>query len=299
MSAPMWLNFQCSEHPYLQHALERTLELGAKLGDAFIIAGILAIIVDVGSKTRLVQEVVQAASPKLLARHLPDVVQDSLVSYFKIDFIRPEWEIEYEIIRAVGYPEILEITSRVKGVIHNCSPKAEQFNFLGSVDSSFVDPAIGCSRIVRVGMAAESGNAIFDVEPKDQAALLQADGTVLYQQMTTLAAGGRYTTVFECIEYRPLSHSLPLFTSTTVVKALVRIRYPKDLLKVSLQIPSGDTGVLKTDETQWGTEWAINSPLLPGQCIIATWSPRPARPAESTFVGKDDVANARGPLDSF
>lgn len=68
-----------------------------KIGEAAIIAGLIGIAVDQGLKTKLIQEVVRAASPKLIGRHLPESVRDALLSYFKIIFIRPEWQIVYEI----------------------------------------------------------------------------------------------------------------------------------------------------------------------------------------------------------
>jgi len=241
---------------------------------------LIALLVDRASKGELVERVVQAASPKLIGRHLPDVLQETLLSYFEIDFIRPEWEIEYEIARLADHPKVLRVTSRVKGVIKKCSPANKDFTFVTSVDPSFVDPSVGeagayNSQILHVSMAPEFGQPIFEhnMTSADSFSKIQSDGSVLFENRVTLTAGGRYTTVSESVEYRPTAYFLPLFTVTTVVRATVRIRYPKDLLEVSLQLPVRDES-LPHENTLAGTEWEIRSPILPGQCILAVWNPK-------------------------
>jgi hypothetical protein len=188
-----------------------------------------------------------------------------------------------------AHPEFLKITSRVQGLIHNCSTKSEEFTFIGAVDPSHVPPLVGTSQISRVAMAAEFGPALFDESPKTTKTLQQPDGSIEYKSRKQLAAGGRFTTIFEAVEYTRTTHSLPLFTSTTVVKAVVRIRYPKDLLNVSLQLSTGNESGIVVDQTLWGTEWRIQEPLLPGQCILAVWNPKVQQGARDGFVSKENI----------
>lgn len=258
-------------HPQIYLIVRRCFDLVNKVGDACIIAGLLGIIVDRGLKTQFIQEVVKAASPNLIGQHLPDPIREELLKYFQIKLIRPDWDIEYEVTLIDQSPDYVRVTSRIQGIVLNCGSETEEFALITSIDPS-PKAAPGKAQITRVSANPESGPGGFDEFPPDNAKLLQRDGTILFNKSVSIPPGGRYKTVFESIEYRPISAMMPLFNGTPVVKATLRIRYPKDLLEIV--VSTGTRTNLPSESTLWGDEWEISTALLPDQCIVANWNPK-------------------------
>ena len=122
--------------PKANWALETFFDLLGKVGDACFIAGLLAIVVEAGFRTHWIQEVVRAASPKLIGRHLPEALHRALLRYFEINFVRPIWEIEYDITPIDGLPDFVKVATRIKGIVHNYGPYTEDFPFFAGIDPS-------------------------------------------------------------------------------------------------------------------------------------------------------------------
>ena len=259
-------------HPHIRSFVEKSFELLDKIGDACVIAGLIGIVVDEGLKTKFIQEVVRSASPRLIGQHLPEPIRVALLNYFKINFVRPDWEIEYEITKVDDLPGFIRITSRIQGPVQNYSSETEEYTLISSVDPAPKEIAPREALITRVSLRPESGVGGFDEFPPDNAMLLQPDGTKLFMRSLPISPGQRFKTVLEALEFRSISSVMPLFTGTAVVKATVRIRYPKDLLDI--QVSTGASTNFQPEPTLWGAEWEIPIPLVPGQCILATWNPR-------------------------
>jgi hypothetical protein len=239
---------QCSQvaHPGVFLFIRKCFDLVNKIGDACLIAGLLGIVVDRGLKTQFIQEVVRSASPKLIGQHLPDPIREALFNYFQIRLIRPDWDIEYELTQVENSQDYLKVTSRIQGIVHNCGWEPEEFAFRSSIDPS-PRVAPGDAEITRVSARPESGSGGFDEFPPDNAKLLQPDGTKLFERTVFIPPGGRYKTVFESVEYRPTSAIMPLFSGTTVVKATIRIRYPRELLEI--QVSTGTSMNFQPEST--------------------------------------------------
>lgn len=256
-------DFPC--HPYLTTAVNHLLELIPKIGDAFVIAGILALVVDQGLKLKLVEEVVRAASPSLIGRHLPEPIRLSLVRYLTLNFVRPQWEIQYEITPFSDCPGFIRLATRVKGIIVNYGDKTTKLPFNTGLDPSPIDGKYGSARLSRVSMSEEeSADKIFDVVPDP--------GQLTYEQEVDIKPNVRYTSIVETTEYLPATYSQPLFTSTAVVHTIVSIRYDASQMDVRIELPSGENPEPRGEPNQWGCEWTLRTPLLPGQCILLYWT---------------------------
>ena len=106
---------------------------------------------------------------------------------------------------------------------------------------------------MRVAMTAEVDSSGFDVVPDEK--------RLEYRCIQPMPSGSRYNTVLETIEYRQTSYVMPLFTATTVIQSVLRIRYPKNLLDVLVSTSTSSN--LAGEHTYWGQEWFIKAPLLP------------------------------------
>lgn len=93
---------------------------------------------------------------------------------------------------------------------------------------------------------------------------------------------GRYRFTIESIECLPAVLETPFIASIPVLETTVRVLYPKDKMSVFLSLSFADqTALLKTD-LENGDEWLMNSPILPGQCILVRWSKIQAKPQTQT-----------------
>lgn len=241
-----------------------------RLGDACVIAGLLGIVVDQAQKAKLIQEVVEAASPQLIGRHLPAPVHDALMGYFNISFVRPSLTAEYKLTCIRNVPDFLEVTSRVEGPVVNYSPTTQTYQFVGSIDPPQGPSGLPDPKIARVMMKPELGDPLFDEEPVDSL-VKQRDGSRLYTKDIPIPPGILYKTILDAVEYRPTSYILPLFLGTTVANSVVRIDYPKDVLTVKVSTSLEEN--IKLEPDLWGGRWVIPTALLPGQCIMVTWMP--------------------------
>jgi hypothetical protein len=282
---------QCEEktHPTARWIVEEFFLLVDKIGEAAVIAGLIGIAVDRGEKSRLIKEVVEEASPLLIGRHLPDNVRISLLEPFNANFIRPAWDVEYEISPVKGLTEYICVTSRVTGIVMNCSSLTQDFVFFAAVDASPRVAGLDSSKITRISMSPEAGGTGGFDESPDNEAIRQPDGSKAMSRRQSIRPGERWKTALEAKEYRPVYCSLPLFVGTMVVKATVRVRFnPREAeepeesqrpvgFKVStldFQVSTGIGDPIKPDRTTWGPEWSVDGPILPGQAIVTLWNPK-------------------------
>jgi hypothetical protein len=259
-------------HKLLSTLIEFILGLFERVGDACLIAAVLGLVVDQTLKTRLIREVVEAASPELIGQHLPSSVRTSLLNGFKINFVRPEWQIEYDVSLIEDLPDFVQVVSRVQGVIENCDSEEHEYEFFGNIDPAPDQVAPRDCLITYASVKPENQQTGFEVKDPDNSALVQPDGSKEIKTRVAIPSKARYRTVLETVEYRPRSSVMPLFTATTVVKCLVSIRYPKKVLDV--HVSTGTSESFREDPTPWGGRWEILFPILPGQCIVTIWKPR-------------------------
>jgi hypothetical protein len=272
-------------HPLTHRTFLHLLDLAGKLGDAFLIASVLVLAIDDDARLKLIETVVRAASPKLIGRHLPESVQNTVLRYFKIDFFRPTFSVDYEFI-VTG--NAVEIITRVCGSLRNCSPNAEVFDFSCSVDPSVLDIAIGEPRIISARVENSEGTIVLHRQFNEKA-IRQ------FSEPVSLSPGAEYHTFFESIEYRPLTYFLPLILGTTVVTATVQIRYPKDDFDMELQLPNMSGNNPKPALIHSGAEWTLRNPILPGQCVLVTWNPKKVKNIKGLPSGPPASPTPSGP----
>jgi hypothetical protein len=276
-------------HPHVLSWLLQVAEIIDKLGDALLIAAVIGYCIDVAIKHELIEEVVRAASPELLGRHLPPDVRRALVGMFEMKFVRAQWTVEYELTPVEGRTDLLQVKETIGGVVMNCGRNQETYTLVTSVDPSFLEGGPE-SEISRLNVGPEFGTSLIDEHPENQE---QPDKTKVASYPFDIPPRRRYETKVELTEYRPMSFILPLFTATTVAKTVLKIRYPMDLLDLHVSTGTSDSLPPK-NQTKLGKEWEITTPLLPGQCVITRWLPKPPHPGTETKPGPEDPAARTG-----
>jgi hypothetical protein len=71
--------------------------------------------------------------------------------------------------------------------------------------------------------------------------------------------------------------------------------YPRDLLSVDLHLSFAEDSVLLRTELIDGAEWIIYSPILPGQCFFAKWTPNDDPMKASTTTSPTAKVGAASP----
>ena len=77
--------------------LDRTDEVMHKIGDALLIAPILALAVDKAAKLELLKEFAKDVSSHIIGRQLPESMREYIRAYLDVEFLRSAWHVTYEI----------------------------------------------------------------------------------------------------------------------------------------------------------------------------------------------------------
>jgi hypothetical protein len=289
MSTPLFLKDlvlrqpQCKIHPMLRDFVATGFDVIDRVGEAFIIAGFIGIVVEQGGKTRFIKEVAAESAPLLIGRHLPVPFRIALLKPFNANFMRPSWEIEYEIEPVNTVSEYVRVTSRVTGLVRNCDAIARDFDFWAEVDASPRVAGLGDCMIELISMTPELGGAGlgFNEKPKNHE-IRQTDGRLKIHRSQLIQPNERWQTVLETLEYRPIYCVLPLFVATMVASAKVRIRCKPKVGFLQFAVSTGDGPDIKPTETTWGWEWIVDTPIVPGGAIVTLWNPIRAQLADAT-----------------
>lgn len=260
-------------------------EVVHKMGDALMIAPILAIAVDQAAKQELLKEFAKDVSSHIIGRQLPEPMREYIRDYLDVEFLRSTWDVTYEISpwkRKDGSIENGHVQLATKSVftMHNLTPKDRAYTFRYEVEDSWF-PRIGDTRLTHASARPLVGGGGFDwPEDKLKPPLLKHDkGVQWFEEDVTIGAGKRWHFVAESVECFRDSSTCPPFNAYYAVEAMtIAVRYPKSMFTVSLTLTFGDVADAAEvpTETADETTWRLTKPMLPGQGFIVTWQRKPA-----------------------
>jgi hypothetical protein len=244
-----------------------------KIGDAFMIAPVLAIVVEIEAAQKLVENFVFNVSHHIIGRLLPPELREHILGYLRTDFIRRHWLIEYKLEAWPTNSDFVQLTSTIAYQLENRSGSEKDYPFAYELELSYA-PEIGEPRIFHV-CATLDGRALLEHTEQDLKKLVKLHGpniTFSTPVRVTPQPHGIYRFTAESVECLPDDFESAFIAAIPVLETTVRIRYPKDKMTVDLFLSFGDETVLHKNPLVDGAEWVINSPILPGQCILTRWS---------------------------
>jgi hypothetical protein len=256
-------------HP---HVAKFVAELIARMGDALLIAPLLALIVEVAAQQELLGTFVHDISIHIIGYLLPSELRECIIGYLSTPFVRTKWFVEYRIVEWPGKSGFYELTTLVQYELENRSESNKTYTFSFEVPNSWF-PAIGKARIVHMA-AWQNRTAIFDYDEVQlcHEAQARADFVAFKREVDIpRRPHGIYRFIAESVECYPDGFSAPFTTTVPVLETTVRVLYPKNQLKIDLELSFGGHTPLTKYEIQGGTEWIINSPMLPGQSFFTRW----------------------------
>jgi hypothetical protein len=259
-------------------------EILKKIGEAMIIAPVLAVLVDNAAKTKLLREFSLDVSLLVLGRLLPDRLREHLDRYMKMLLVRTRWEITYEIEKWPDQDGFVKLTTISEYDMKNFSERATDYDFRYSVEESQYDK-IGGTQITLVRLLPDT----FEGEELAKNIKTGNNYKTFTKTMELLPHRGQgkptYTFRAESVECFRESAFSPFFTFYPVMNAVLRVWYP-ETIKVSLELTYDDLEIGAKSEPivqgqRKGTMWTIFGPILPGQGFVVRWDAIAQLPAAS------------------
>src|SRR5713101_388859 len=255
-------NWHCPEiHTGLALPCSLLPEIPRRIGDALIIAPILALIVDEAAKTKLLREFSLDVSSHIIGRMLPPELRDHLHGYLQMFLVRTRWDITHTIEKWGGQEGFIRLETTSEYDMENHSGYAKDYEFVYAVEDSLY-PLIGTTQItsVRLGEENYAGKSLAKV-------ILAENGYQRFSRRKELQPhSGRNSPsyIFEAksIECFRESGFFPFTAICPVMKAVLCVWYPTEDFQVRVELTYDDlnTGADQkeiTDGTRKGTKWTI------------------------------------------
>jgi hypothetical protein len=276
-----------------KHIAKFVAELITRTGDALMIAPLLALFVEIAAQQELLGTFVHDISIHIIGYLLPSELRECILGYLSTPFVRTKWFVEYRIVEWPGKPGFYELITLMQYELENRSASSRTYTFFFQVPKSWF-PTVGQARVAHVG-AWQNKTPIFDFNEAQLAAQVQTRGDFFdFKREIEIPRKphGVYRFIAESVECYPDGFSAPFTTGVPVLETTVRVLYPKNQLKIDLELSLGGQTPLTKYEIQGGTEWIINSPMLPGQSFFTRW--KKIEPANNTSVNVEAAGGASG-----
>lgn len=243
-----------------------------RIGDAFMIAPILAIAIEVAAAQELLKNFALDVSHHIVGRLLPPELREHILGYLTTDFVRRRWFVEYRIDEWPNKPGFIRLTTLSEYELENRSGSAKYCAFEAELDESYFPG--GEARICHVS-ASVDGRSLVEYNEKAIKDLVKRRGVKMYfaeKVHVPPQPHGLYRFTVEYIECLPDTFESPFVASIPVLDTTVRVLYPKNKFKLDLTLSFAEENVLLKTELVDGDQWVVNSPILPGQCLFARWT---------------------------
>ena len=264
--------------PEMPHKIVETFN---RIGEAFIIAPLLALIVDEAAKKKLIREFSLDISAHIIGRLLPDQLREHLRSYLQMLLVRTRWDVTYTIDKWEDdkgqiVPGYVKLSTTSEYDMENRSHEHADYKFTYDVEDSFY-PDIGKTRITCVQLPGDGpleGDALQnDVKAENGYQRFPRVPKTIPLEPYNSRSKPSYKFRAESIEcFRDSAYS-PFFAAYPVMEATLTVLYKKADFNVTLELTFDDNSAAEKKELtdREGTEWTIRGPILPGQGFLARW----------------------------
>jgi hypothetical protein len=260
-----------SAYPRLREFLQDVLP---RIGDALMIAPLLAIAVEVAAAQELLEDFVKNVSHHIIGHLLPPHLREHILGYLTTSFVRTRWFVEYQIAEWPDRTDFIKLTTFFEYELENRSDSKKLYNFSYDVEESWF-PEVGDTRILQVS-ARQDNDLLFEHDEEELRNLVNhKNGFVSFSRSLAILRKphGVYRFSGHSVECSPSSLSAPFVASVPVLETTVRILYPKNKFRVDLYLSFADeANALVKTKLEGGDQWIVNSLMLPGQCFVARWA---------------------------
>jgi hypothetical protein len=243
-----------------------------KIGDALLIAVILALVVDLPAKKEMLADFLFDSSTHIIGRQLPEDVREELREYLNVPFLRPLWKITYELSEEPSLSAV-KLQSTYQGEMENLTTRKRGYEFSAILDDTWMN-GVPLPELRRVSILRKGKDLV--TEP--------VAGLREYRQEVEIHPGAeqRCELLLECIEHFPETYEYAMINEATAQRVELTVRYPRNLFQVEVALSAGADGKMSRKDFDLYSTWIIEKPILPGQCILTKWK----RIHEATFEAK-------------
>jgi hypothetical protein len=279
-----------------------------EMGKAFVIAFVLAIVVEGAQELKLLNEFAEHISLHIMGRKLPPQLRNHVEQYLGATFVRPNLSVRYQLEAWDGKPDRVKLTKEVRYSLENCMEDDRNYDWQYRVDDSWFSDVK--ATIDRMGMSnPDTKNRFQDYRGQELAKKIKPEpggerflesvlirGTASYE--TKLAP--LYEFMAESTECFPSGYSEHLTATHPVLHTELTVEYDKTEFAVSVYLPLARPDAFQDPngtDTIHGKFWVITQPILPGQSFFTTWRKLPpaAPPALPPPVGLAAAAQTTTP----
>jgi hypothetical protein len=243
------------------------------LGEALMIAPILALIVDDAAKRKLLREFAVDVSSNIIGRHLPATMREAIRQYLSVQIIRSRWCVTYTIREMPNTPGYILMHTRCEWDFENRSDKDMPCPYSFGVERSWFHE-IGETQITRWGFQDPWNLKSFDYLRGDKRLNPTLEGdmwTVRAQVSLPPHPHPVFTCWAECEEVYPNNFSAPFVAAYPVEHLTVIVRYPEGKFEIALLLSFEDSEVENPLRSTGEIRWDLSKPILPGQCFFTRW----------------------------
>jgi len=242
----------------------------SEAGGAFIIAFLLAILVDSALKEELLTEFARDVSGHIIGNLLPLRLREHLLGYLGMSLVRERWNITYTLTPCPATQHVkVEVSNNYE--MENRSSEEQTFPFTMMVERSFFPTEENRITHVRVN------DEVVTVNPED---CQEKGGYVVYESLVKMPPYDkdnpqrRFSFVAKSVQYFFESAILPFISIWPVPEVTVTVLDPTGAYDTLLD-PTFETADPPCQTpVDGGNEWKIKEPILPGQGFILRWSKR-------------------------
>jgi hypothetical protein len=278
-----------AQHPNLRALLLHVLP---RVGDAFMIAPLLAIAVEFAAAQELLKSFAFDISHHIIGRLLPAELREHMLSYLTMNWVRRRWFVEYTIEEWPNKPGFIQLASFTEYELENRSDSSRSYPFVYELEESYF-PKVGEARMCHA-CASVDGLPLVEHKEEDLKHLVISKGTnINFRENVSVPPmpHGVYRFTVESLECLPDAFESAFIASVPVLETTVRVLYPRDKFSVHVMLSFAEESALLKTELINGDQYVIKSPILPGQCFLTRWNRKvEPTPANSSSVPQPGVS---------
>jgi len=254
-----------------------------EIGKAFMIAAVLAIVVEGAQKLKLLNEFSENISLHIMGRNLPRRLRAHVEQYLGATFVRRKMFVTYKLKASHDKPDRVMLTKLIRYEIENCSDDEAEYDWQYRVDDSWFSDAPAAT-VNRMGQSnPDTENKFKYYSEKELKKRINSEpGGQRFFQTVRIPSGAlhapnstpSYEFIAESTEWFPSGYSEHLTATYPVLTTELTVEYDKRAFAVSVYLPlAGPDAFQDPDgtETNDGKFWVIQQPILPGQSFFTTW----------------------------
>jgi hypothetical protein len=268
-----------SQHPWLAALFPFIkwvcAEILPKVGDALLIAPILAVVVDAAAKQNLLAEFARDVSIHIIGRYLPRELREHIHGYLTVDIVRLDLDLVFTITESATGDGI-ELDTVMTSDLHNYSFRDIETDIFVAVSKS-LNPKIGETIITEVtagDFTYRHGDSTRELESTGSDELYRTTLRLTASHPGTLPHGTRC--IVKSKEYFPVNGQSAFIAVYPVIGTTVTVILP-DAYKASIDLTftKDNAQPLTPIEAPRRCRWKIEDPILQGQGFFLRWSKKP------------------------